>query len=105
MRTEKDGGGIVGGRLGAGWGPVGGHNLLKYVGIREYGVNSVESAKGSEVATARLDGETMERLDADAEELGECRADQMRRAITVWHLLRDGEFVCPSCGEEIEVNL
>ena len=79
--------------------------MLKYVRIREYGVNSVESAKGSQVATARLNDETMARLDDDAETLDECRADQIRRAVSTWYRLRDGRFRCPCCEETIEVSL
>lgn len=84
---------------------VGAGRRLKFQYLLVSSVNSVESAKGSQVATARLDGETMARLDDDAETLDECRADQIRRAVATWHRLRDGRFRCPCCDEPIEVSL
>jgi hypothetical protein len=43
-------------------------------------------------------------LDVDAEKLGECRADQMRRAVAYYRALRKGWFSCPCCDETIRVE-
>ncbi len=60
--------------------------------------------KGRLPVTAKIDEETREALDRDADRMGEFRADVIRRALTTYLALRRGEFSCPSCGEPIQIE-
>lgn len=62
------------------------------------------NCKGRHTVTAKVDGETAEALDTDAERNGEFRADQIRRALSFYLRLRRGEFVCPHCDDPIQYN-
>lgn len=52
--------------------------------------------------TAKVDGETVESLDRDADRLGDFRADRIRDSLRLYLLLRRGDFSCPNCGDPIE---
>lgn len=58
--------------------------------------------KGRETVTAKIDAETREALDRDADRNGEFRADVVRRAITLYLKSRRGEMHCPTCQNPIQ---
>jgi hypothetical protein len=62
------------------------------------------NCKGRQTVTAKVDGETTDALDADADRLGEFRADQIRRALTFYLQMRRGEFECPHCNDPIKYD-
>lgn len=63
--------------------------------------------KGDNPVTAKVDGETKESLDRDADRAGDFRADRIRDALTLYLELRRGEFECPhdDCGRPIQIEL
>jgi hypothetical protein len=60
--------------------------------------------KGPHPVTAKVDGETKESLDRDADRLSDFRADRIRDALSVYLRLRRGEFQCPHCGQNIQIE-
>jgi hypothetical protein len=60
--------------------------------------------KGDNPVTARVDRETVESLDQDADRLGDFRADRMRDALGLYLDLRRGDFECPHCEQSITVE-
>lgn len=60
--------------------------------------------KGPFPITAKVDGETRESLDRDADRAGDFRADRVRDALSLYLAVRRGEFECPQCGESIEME-
>jgi predicted transcriptional regulator len=64
----------------------------------------VHNCKGNNTVTAKVDGETREALDRDADRMGDFRADRIRDAISLYVELRRGEFECPTCGNSIQIN-
>lgn len=57
------------------------------------------NCKGPHTVTAKVDAETRESLDRDADRLGDFRADRVRDALALYLAMRRGEWRCPSCGE------
>jgi len=60
------------------------------------------NSKGHHTVTAKVDGETKESLDRDADRCADFRADRIRDAVSLYFELRRGEFECPNCGELIQ---
>jgi predicted DNA-binding protein len=60
--------------------------------------------KGRHTVTAKVDGETKESLDRDADRLGDFRADRIREAIGLYLELRRAEFECPHCNNNIQIQ-
>lgn len=60
--------------------------------------------KGRHTVTAKIDGETKESLDRDADRLGDFRADRIREAIGLYIELRRAEFECPHCNNNIQIQ-
>ena len=60
--------------------------------------------KGEHPVTAKVDAETRESLDRDADRLGDFRADRVRGAISVYLELRRAEFKCPHCSRPIHIK-
>lgn len=57
------------------------------------------NCKGPHTVTAKVDAETRESLDRDADRLDDFRADRVRDALALYLAMRRGEWHCPSCGE------
>jgi hypothetical protein len=62
------------------------------------------NTKGPHTVTAKVDDETRESLDRDADRLGDFRADRIRDSIALYLMMRRGEFECPNCGEPIHFD-
>jgi predicted transcriptional regulator len=60
--------------------------------------------KGSLPVTAKVDGETKDLLDEDAEMLGKYRADVVREALGQYVDLRRADFDCPHCENSIQLR-
>lgn len=63
-----------------------------------------EGNEGNYPVTAKVDAETRESLDRDADRLGDFRADRIRDALGVYIDLRRADFECPHCQRPIEIN-
>lgn len=60
------------------------------------------NCKGDHPVTAKVDAETRESLDRDADRCSDFRADRIRDALSVYLSLRRGEFICPNCGGSVQ---
>lgn len=64
----------------------------------------MRDCKGKHPVTAKVDAETRESLDRDADRLGDFRADRVRDALSVYLALRRAEFQCPHCSQPIQIE-
>jgi hypothetical protein len=64
----------------------------------------MSDCKGKIPVTAKVDAVMRDRLDRDAERLGVYRAEVAREAFDVYRLLREAEFQCPHCDNEIQIE-
>jgi hypothetical protein len=62
------------------------------------------NCKGKHTVTAKVDAETRESLDRDADRMGDFRADRVRSALSVYLDLRRADFECPHCDRPIELQ-
>jgi hypothetical protein len=63
-----------------------------------------ETCKGRHTVTAKVDSETRESLDRDADRLGDFRADRIRDALKIYLAMRRGKWQCPECGNTIQLK-
>jgi len=61
--------------------------------------------KGQHPVTAKVDAETRESLDRDADRVGDFRADRIRDALSLYLELRRAEYNCPHCSQRIEIEV
>jgi hypothetical protein len=67
-------------------------------------VFGMTDCKGKHPVTAKVDAETRESLDRDADRLSDFRADRVRDALSVYLQLRRAEFQCPHCEKAIQIQ-
>jgi len=60
--------------------------------------------KGSIPVTAKVDRDTRDLLDSDADTLGQYRADVVREALSQYVDLRCADFECPHCENHIQIQ-
>jgi hypothetical protein len=60
--------------------------------------------EGRYPVTAKVDAETRESLDRDADRIGDFRADRIRDALTVYIDLRRADYECPHCENTIQLE-
>jgi len=64
----------------------------------------MSECKGRIPVTAKVDAQMRELLDQDAEMLGVYRAEVAREAFDTYRYLREAEFQCPHCQQNIQIE-